>query len=312
MKRRTFLTAAMALTATKAASETSGAGDLSPAAFKRSQKVVALPQGQIAYFEAGKGQAALFLHGYPLNGFQWRHQLLAFLDRRRCIAPDLLGIGATRAAAGQPVTPADQAAMLADFLDRLGVEQVDLVANDSGGAVAQLFLVRHPDRVRSLLLTNCDTELDCPPPQLAPLFDLARNDTLIRYYFGPSLADKIKARGPQGLIGATFTRPEAVRDETIDMYLAPMVAHPAAANAYLLGLEANCLAGIEAKLRTVRTPVRIVWGTGDTVFSPDSPDYLTSLFPNARGVRYIEGARLFFPEEFPNEVTAELSALWGA
>ena len=49
-------------------------------------------------------------------------------------------------------------------MDALSIDRADLVANHSGGAIAQLFLARHPQRVRSLLLTNCDSEIDCPPP----------------------------------------------------------------------------------------------------------------------------------------------------
>ncbi|MDC7694258.1 alpha/beta hydrolase [Asticcacaulis sp. DXS10W] len=311
MKRRTFLSSAIAMAglATSSYAHTS-TPVLSPADFSKGQKFARTRFGDIAYYETGKGQAALFLHGFPLNGYQWRHQLSALSPLRHCIAPDFLGVGATRVNSMQSVTPSDQAAMLAELLDTLKIDSVDLIANDSGGAVAQLFLVNNPGRVRTLLLTNCDTEKDCPPPQLVPLIELARTDTFIKYYLGPSLADKAKARSPQGLIGATFTRPHEVKDATIEMYLAPLVANRAGANAYLLALEDNSLAGIETKLRQVDTPVRIVWGTGDTVFRQDSPAYLDGLFRNSRGVRRIDGAKLFFAEEYPAQLTAELTALW--
>ena len=57
-------------------------------------------------------------------------------------------------------------------------------------------------------------------------------------------------------------------------------------------------------------PTRIVWGTGDTIFSKDSPDYLDRLLPNSRGVRRIPGAKLFFPEEFPEVIAEEARKLW--
>jgi len=118
---------------------------------------------RIAYVERGRGAGALFLHGFPLNGYQWRGALERLAHRRRCIAPDFLGLGYTQPARDASFAPENQAEMLVTLLDKLGVATIDVVANDSGGAVAQLLAVRHPDRVRTLLLTNCDTELDSPP-----------------------------------------------------------------------------------------------------------------------------------------------------
>lgn len=50
--------------------------------------------------------------------------------------------------------------MLAGFLDALDIDAVDLVASDNGGAITQLFVVKYPERVRTLLLTNCDVHED--------------------------------------------------------------------------------------------------------------------------------------------------------
>lgn len=269
------------------------------------------PFGRIAHVERGSGPAALFLHGFPLNGFQWRGALERLSAHRRCIAPDMLGLGYTGVAEGQGVTPADQVPMLADLLDRLGVESVDLVANDSGGAVAQLFAAAHPRRVRSLLLTNCDAETDCPPPALKPVIELARADRFVAEWLAPWLADHALARSPQGLGGMTFTYPHNPTDEAIEMYLRPLVEHPPRTHAYAIGLDSNVLAGVEATLKRSRFPTRILWGTGDDIFSKDSPDYLAGVFGDSRGVRRVEGARLFWPEEFPELVAEEARRLWG-
>jgi hypothetical protein len=49
---------------------------------------------------------------------------------------------------------------------------------------------------------------------------------------------------------------------------------------------------------------------GDTVFSPADADWLDRTFPNSRGVRRIAGAKLFFPEEFPEIIAEEARQLW--
>jgi pimeloyl-ACP methyl ester carboxylesterase len=269
--------------------------------------------GEIAYQDRGAGPAALFLHGFPLNSFQWRGAVDRLSSVRRCIAPDSLGLGFTRVAPGQAVTPAAQAQMLAALLDALRVPSVDIVANDSGGAVAQLFMTRHPERVRTALLTNCDVEPDSPPPALRPVIELAHAGTYPDKWLVPWLADKTLARSSQGLGGMCFTYPNHPTDAALDTYLGPLTDGPARkalTNAYTLGLEHNPLAGLEPQLRACRIPTRIVWGTGDTIFSPANPDYLDRLLPRSRGVRRVAGARLFFPEEFPDLVAEEARRLW--
>src|SRR5438445_7897490 len=112
--------------------------------------------GRISYMEQGTGSVALFVHGVLLNGYLWRNQLAHLSDIRRCIAVDLLAHGDTEIAPDQDVSVTANATMLEEFLDALKIEQVDLVGNDSGGGIAQIFAALHPHRVRSLTLTNCD------------------------------------------------------------------------------------------------------------------------------------------------------------
>ena len=268
--------------------------------------------GRIAYVESGKGEAALFLHGFPLNGFQWRGALERLSGLRRCIAPDLLGLGFTEVAQGQSVAPAAQVGMLVELLDGLKIGSIDLVANDSGGAVAQLFLVAHPQRVRTVLLTNCDAEPDSPPPALKPVLELARAGEFAQKMLAPWVQDKALARSKTGLGGLTYTFPERLADETIDHYLKPLIAadRQALTNAYAAALDPNPLAGIEAALKESRIPARIVWGTGDDIFSPEMPEYLDRTFGNSHGVRRVPGAKLFWPEEFPDLLAEEARALW--
>lgn len=327
MHRREFLEAMLGATAvgtlegcgtpaaTRAPVSARARGEIGAAEWTASRRFVPTSAGRIAHVERGGGEAALFLHGFPLSGFQWRGALARLSDRRRCIAPDLLGLGFTEVAAGQPLDAGAQAAMLATFLDALAIPSVDLVGSDSGGAVAQLFATRHPARVRTMLLTNCDVEPDSPPPAVLPVIALARVGALADRWFGRWVKDRALARSPEGLGGMTFTDPANLTDEAIDLYLAPLVSSPerkAQVHDYTLALEPNPLAGIEAALRQCLVPTRIVWGTGDTIFSQESPDYLHRILPASRGIRRVQAAKLFFPEEFPDLITEEARKLWAA
>lgn len=322
MHRRDFLamaTGTVALSALTACASGGGglasigaAAPLDAAAYRAERRMVKTRFGRIACLVRGSGPAALFVHGFPLNSYQWRGAIDRLSPYRQCVAPDMLGLGYTEVAPGQSVAPDAQVEMLAELLDTLGIGTVDLVANDSGGAVAQMFLVKYPQRVRTLLLTNCDTEPDCPPPALQPVLELARQGQFVAQWLAPWLADKTLARSPQGLGGQTFTYPHNPSDEAIDYYLGPLVAAPERTHAYAIALERNWLEGIQPKLQRCKVPARIVWGTGDTIFSQESPDYLDRSFGNSRGVRRVPGAKLFFPEEFPDVIAEEARRLWGA
>jgi haloalkane dehalogenase len=279
----------------------------------RERRFAATRFGRIAHIDRGQGPAALFLHGFPLSSFQWRGAIDRLSDVRRCLAPDFMALGHTEVAPGQAVTPRDQAAMLAAFLDALSVDRVDLVANDSGGAVAQLFALRYPDRVRSLLLTNCDVEPDSPPAALQPVFELAYAGIWPDAWLEPWFKDPAKARAPDGLGGMCFSDPAHPTDAAIEQYLGPILSsleRKDLANRYALGLRPNPLAGIEAGLRRCTVPTRIVWGMSDSIFSPANPDYLARVMPRVEGVRRIAEAKLFFPEEYPHIIAEEARRLW--
>lgn len=321
MHRRSFLTLATGALAAGALSSCAVRGEpraratkpMDAAAFHASRRYARTSFGDIAYVERGTGDAALFLHGFPLNGFQWRGALDRLSDRRRCIAPDFMGLGYTKIRDGQDVSAHAQAAMLASLLDTLAIDAVDVVASDSGGAVAQIFMTRYRERVRTLLLTNCDVEPDSPPAAVLPVIEMAREGTYPDRWLAPWLADKTLARSAQGLGGLCYSNPAHPTDEAIDCYLGPLVSsarRKAEVNAYAIALSPNPLAGIESELRRCTVPTRIVWGTADTIFSPSSPDYLDRVLPDSRGVRRVPGAKLFFPEEFPDLVADEARALW--
>jgi len=284
------------------------------AAFHAGRRFAKTPFGRVAYVERGTGDAALFLHGFPLNGFQWRGALERLSPVRRCIAPDFLGLGYSEVADGQSLAPFAQLAMLVALLDTLSISRVDLVASDSGGAIAQLFAARHPERVRSLLLTNCDTEKDSPPAVLMPVIEMSRAGTFADSRFPPQLADKSLARSPRGIGGLFYSDPAHPTDEAVDYYFAPLVAsalRKTQVHAYAIALERNPLEGIQPLLRRCTVPTRIVWGTADTAFSPESPDYLDRTFGSSRGVRRLPGRKLFWPEELPDVLADEARRLWG-
>src|SRR5947209_8767263 len=103
------------------------------------RQTVELPQGRIAYADQGAGPAALFVHGVFLNADLWRNVIPGVSDIRRCIAVDLPVHGATVVGPDADVSLDGLTTVLEDLCDALDLDQVDVVANDTGGAVAQVF-----------------------------------------------------------------------------------------------------------------------------------------------------------------------------
>ena len=169
---------------------------------------VETPSGRISYASAGSGPVALFVHGVVLNKHLWRHQLTELSDIRRCIAVDLLAHGDTEIEPDQDVSVTANAKMLKEVLDVLKIDKVDLIGNDSGGGIAQIFAALNPERVRTLTLTNCDTHDNWPPEAFKPFVDMVRAGGL-RDTLNAMLADKTIFRSA-GALGPAYEQPETV------------------------------------------------------------------------------------------------------
>ncbi len=309
MMRRTFLSAAFAAPLAVSAKHRQ---PIDLPWYTRNRKFVKLPMSRVAYVESGRGPAALFLHGFPLNGYQWRGALERLGSVRRCIAPDVMSCGWTETPESQSITPETQAEMLSQFLDSLRIAQVDLVGNDSGGLVSQLFVAKYPERVRTLLLTNCDVAENNPPQSFVPLANAAKNGILYDRFIVSHLQDKSVARAPQGLGGA-FTYPDKLTDETIETYFRPFTSSALRKeqfHRYAIALGQNDLLAVQDRLRIFTRPVRIVWGDSDQIFTKEWSERLSATFSHSRGVKHVERAKLFFPEEMPDLIDLEARQLW--
>jgi pimeloyl-ACP methyl ester carboxylesterase len=256
------------------------------------------PSGRIAYAEAGSGPAALFVHGVVLNKHLWRRQLAGLSDVRRCIAVDLLAHGDTEIDPNQDVSVTANANMLREVLDALEIDKVDLVGNDSGGGIAQIFAAFNPDRLRTLTLTNCDAHDNWPPEAFKPFVEMAIAGGLPRI-LNAMLADKSVYRSPDAL-GPAYEHPERITDEDIEIYLRPLVRTEQRTRdlqRFLAAFDNKHTVTIEPRLRQLQAPTLIVWGTDDIYFPVKWAHWLADTIPGAKPPVELEAARLFFLEE---------------
>jgi pimeloyl-ACP methyl ester carboxylesterase len=274
---------------------------------------VQTPSGRIAYKEQGTGPVALFVHGVLLNGYLWRHQLEELSDIRRCIAIDLLAHGDTEITPDQDVSVTANATMLKEFLDALKIDKVDLVGNDSGGGIAQILVALHPERIRSLTLTDCDTHDNWPPEAFKPFLAMVANGGL-RGALETMLSDKNSYRG-QDALGPAYEHPGRLCDETIDNYLRPFVRTEQRIHdlqRFLAAFDNRHTVAIEDRLRKLTAPTLIVWGTDDVYFDVRWSRWLAETIPSTRRRVEFKGARIFFPEERWAEFNQELRTHWQA
>src|SRR5262249_47121802 len=123
-----------------------------------------LSQGRLRCFEAGSGSPIVFLHGLLVNANLWRKVVTRLSPDFRCIALDLpLGAHTLPMPDAADLTPHGLAALVADALEALALEQVTLVGNDTGGALCQIVVTRRPERIGRLVLTSCDYRDNFPP-----------------------------------------------------------------------------------------------------------------------------------------------------
>src|SRR5256885_2240658 len=188
--------------------------------FHASRRMVDTRFGRIACVERGVGPVAVFVHGFPLNGFQWRDVIERVADVRRCVAIDQMGLGHTEVAPGQALSLAEQGAMLAEVASALGAERVDLVGNDSGGGICQAFAAHSPQRVRSLTLTNCEVHDFWPNEALARFYESWRAGVMVAG-LQAMLADPTIARST---FASAYEDASRLSDETIRVYLEPILA----------------------------------------------------------------------------------------
>src|SRR5262249_28097834 len=126
--------------------------------------------------------------------------------------------------------------------------------------------------------------------------------------------DKNIARSPSGMGGIAYSFPEKLADETVETYLRPLTTTPlkkAQVSQYAVSMGTNLLVGVRDDLKRWKNPARMVWGRKDQVLAVEWAAWLDKTLPGSRGVRRVEGANLFFPEEFPDVIAEEATKLWG-
>lgn len=257
-----------------------------------------LEGGVIRYREVGTGPAVVFVHGILANGTLWRGVVARLSDRFRCIVPDLpLGGHSVPMSPEADMSPAGVARMVADLIEGLDSGDVTLVGNDTGGAISQIVISNHPERIERLVLTNCDAYEAFFPVILRPI-------TLGAKIFGTRYVDLFAWTLRSRFARRAFSKMVAtshVGDATLQGYLGPLIEDSAVRRdiARFLGSVSNRYTLTAAQsFPSFDRPVLIAWGLRDPFFSPRLALRMQHDFPHAR-LEAVPGSRAFVPEDRP-------------
>lgn len=280
---------------------------MSTAATQR--KEIELPAGRIRYREAGEGKPVVFVHGYLVDGRLWDGVVDNLSSRFRCLAPDW-PIGANQIAMnpGADLSPYGIAELIANFLEALDLSDVTIVGNDSGGAMSQVLVTRHPERIGRLVLTNCDTHENFPPGIFKAMPPIAAL---------PGGMAVLAAPFRIGALARAAFRPFArttIPPELIASWMRPGLHDPGVkrdAKKVTAGMNKRYTLEAAEKLRGSELPILLTWAPGDRYFPIRYAERLASEAGNARIVQ-IADAKTFVPLDQPQRLAEEIAQFAGA
>ena len=252
------------------------------------------------YVDEGQGEPMLLVHGNPTWSFLWRKVISAFSPERRVIAPDHIGCGRSDKPQDYRYRLAAHIANLETLVFHHDLRDITLVVHDWGGPIGLGMAVRHPDRIKRIVITN------------TAAFRSAHLPWMLGLVRTPGIGDFL-VRGLNLFVLGTiwFARARALKAEAKRGYLEPYDtwANRIATLRFVQDIPMNAghpsypdLEELERNLPRLRDkPVQFIWGEKDFIFSPKFLREFQDWFPEARTLSLPHAGHLL-TEDAPDEV----------
>ena len=249
------------------------------------------------YLDEGSGENLLMLHGNPTWSFYYRNLILGLKGSYRCVVPDHMGMGKSDKPQDYPYTLSRHIDNFEKLADHLELDDITLVVHDWGGAIGMGFAVRHPERIRRLVIFNTAAFLSSEIPLSLSLCRIPG--------FGA-----IAIRGfnmfARGAIRWACVKQERMTEEVRAGYLAPYdnFANRVANLRFVQDIPMSpdspsysVIQHIEENLKLFREhPAQIIWGAHDFVFNDHFLKRWQEIFPQAH-VHRMEDAGHYVVED---------------
>jgi pimeloyl-ACP methyl ester carboxylesterase len=267
---------------------------------------VSLTAGRIHYDLLGPadGRPVVFIHGYAMGRSLWRPVAERLAARGfYCLAPTWpLGAHTEAMNEGADLSMDGMAATVAELLEALELDDVVLVGNDTGGAIAQLVAVDTPERLGALVLTSCDAFEHFPPPILKPLIAAAKVPPAFAAAVQP-----LRTRFGRGRAYGALAHADI--DQLASEWIAPALTDARVRDdlrRFTASLDRQTMVAAGARLPEFAKPALVAWSADDAFFPMEDGRRLAAALPDAR-LEVIPRARTFSMIDRP-DVLAELIA----
>jgi pimeloyl-ACP methyl ester carboxylesterase len=260
--------------------------------------------GEVAYRTVGSGPDVLFVHGWPVSGATFRLLLPHLVDHVTCHVIDLPSAGSSRIDTDTPLSIAQHITSVRRVVDVLGLDDVALVGQDSGGLIARHAMVGDP-RLRALGLI--DTEQSTGLSWKFRSFIAGRRVPGFGTALG-WLAGRPRLRRLGLVLGDAFADSSLLDGEFDEFFLQPLhtdAAYRTATMKVFRSFDMQHVRDLDDIHRRIDVPVQLVWGSEDKFFPVAQAQEMVTTFPDAR-LTVVPGAGLFSHEERPAEVAAAL------
>jgi pimeloyl-ACP methyl ester carboxylesterase len=268
---------------------------------------------ELYYEEHGSGDPLLLIMGLAADSQAWMFQLPDFAARYRTIAFDNRGVGRSSKPPG-PYTIHEMADETVGLLDALSIPRAHVIGVSMGGMIAQELVLRHPDRVRGLVLA-------CTYPE--PDAEVERQREFSLKQFGGTIGTDgvmqvdISAINP--LMFLQQLLPTVFNQQFIDRELPKLMQIFSGALQWGFSMEA-ILGQVGAvmshnateRLHQIKSPTLVITGDADRLVPPSGSDILAREIPGAKLVKVPGGSHGFnfeTPEIFNREVLGFLETV---
>lgn len=264
--------------------------------FRQGQKTIELDglgplSLRMAYTDVGSGEPVVLLHGIPTWSFLYADAIPLLAPHCRVIAPDFLGHGWSDRRDRFDRSLTAQTSAIVALLDALEVDRATIVGHDTGGGVALIMGIEHPERVARLVLSNVVAYDSWPIDDMIALSNPHWRDKPAR-----EVADFVAGGLPDGLHNPERLTPD-FREGIVAPYSDDEGKISLIRNAS--ALNTNHTMALVDRHGEIAAPTLVLWGRHDPWQTIRDGERLAEEIPNAELVR-VEASH-WIPQDTPRE-----------
>lgn len=254
---------------------------------------------KLHYIDEGKGETILFVHGTPSWSFDYRNVIKKLKENYRCIAIDHIGFGLSDKPEHYDYSTQNHSKTLEKFVLEKNLENITIVVHDFGGPIGLNFAIKHPEKIKRLVILNSWLWSSKTNPEFIKLSKILKSPLLPFLYRYLNFSPK-------------FILPKSFGDNKISKKLLKQYTKPFANKTQRNGALAFAKSLLNDqdwfeelwnnRQAISNKPTLFIWGIKDSVIKPHNLEKFQSSFNNSTILK-LETSGHFPQEEQPEKVT---------